>query len=143
MLSHACGEHERSRSVYGYPRIHAQLCNRQIHVNMKTVADIMNDANIRVKTVKKWHPQTTQSTHAIAPVAHVSKYAIRSLNGLQFGISAKGRTARWLSQAFSLVLSAPNSSRRPGELVSMIVCPRNRGKVSHALPRRLASFLRG
>ncbi len=112
LLSRACGEHERSRGVCGYPRIHAQLCNRQIHVNMKTVADIMNDANIRVKTVKKWHPQTTQSTHAIAPVAHVSKYAIRSLNGLKFGISAKGRTARWLSQAFSLVLSAPNSSRR-------------------------------
>jgi hypothetical protein len=38
--------------VYGSPRIHAQLCKRQIHVNVKTVAHIMNDANIRAKTVK-------------------------------------------------------------------------------------------
>jgi transposase InsO family protein len=71
LLSRACGEHERSRGVYGSPRIHAQLCKRQIHVNVKTVAHIMNDANIRAKTVKKWHPRTTQSNHTIAPVANI------------------------------------------------------------------------
>ena len=61
LTTEVCGEHERSRGVYGSPRIHAQLCKRQIHGNVKTVAHIMNDANIRAKTVKKWHPRTTQS----------------------------------------------------------------------------------
>ena len=53
----------------------------------------------------------------------VPKRAVRSLNGLKFGISAKDHTVH-------LVISAPNSSRRPGELVSMIVCPPNLGKSS-------------
>jgi len=39
----------------------------------------------------------------------------------EFGISAKGRTA-------DLVTFAPNSSRRPGELVGMFVCPLKVGK---------------
>ena len=51
----------------------------------------------------------------------VRKRKVRSLNGLKFGISAHGRTVH-------LVISAPNSSRRPGELVSMIVCPLKVGK---------------
>ena len=68
LTTEVCGKHERSHGVYGSPRIHAQLCKRQIHVNVKTVTHIMNDANILAKTVKKWHPRTTQSTHTIAPV---------------------------------------------------------------------------
>ena len=52
LTTEVCGEHERSRGVYGSPRIHAQLCKRQIHVNVKTVAHIMNDANIRAKLSK-------------------------------------------------------------------------------------------
>ena len=51
----------------------------------------------------------------------VRKHAVRSLNGLKFGISAKGRTAH-------LIISAPKRSRRPGELVRIIVCPLKVGK---------------
>ena len=65
------GEHEQSRGVYGSPRIRAQLCKRQIHVNVKTIARVMIDANIRAKTVKKWHPRTAQSNHAITPAPNV------------------------------------------------------------------------
>ena len=52
LTTEVCGEHERSHGVYGSPRIHAQLCKRQIHVNVKAVTHIMNDANILAKTVK-------------------------------------------------------------------------------------------
>ncbi len=86
LLSRACGEHERSRGVYGSPRIHAQLCKRQIHVNVKTVAHIINDANIRAKTVKKWHLRTTQSNHTIAPAANV----------IERNFAASGPNEKWL-----------------------------------------------
>ena len=86
LTTEVCGEHERSRGVYGSPRIHAQLCKRQIHVNVKTVAHIMNDANIRAKTVKKWHPRTTQSNHTIAPAANV----------IERNFAASGPNEKWL-----------------------------------------------
>ncbi len=79
-------EHEQSRGVYGSPRIHAQLCKRQIHVNVKTVAQVMLDSNIRAKTVKKWHPRTTQSNHAIAP----------SPNVIERDFTADGPNKKWL-----------------------------------------------
>jgi transposase-like protein len=83
LTTEVCGEHERSRGVYGSPSIHAQLCKRQIHVNVKTVAHIINDANIRAKTVKKWHPRTTQSNHTIAPAANVIERNIEFVDGCE------------------------------------------------------------
>ena len=60
---------------------------------------------------------TTQSLWVTLKKELVSRLAprrgARSLNGLKFGISANERTAH-------LVFSAPNSSRRPGELGSSI-----------------------
>ena len=60
--------HTESRGIYGSPRIFKELQGRGLKVCENTVAKLMNAADIRSKTVKKFVPRTTDSTHA-HPVA--------------------------------------------------------------------------
>jgi transposase InsO family protein len=60
--------HEQNRQVYGSPRICRALRARGEKVCENTVADIMNERQIRAKTKKKFVPRTTDSRHE-RPVA--------------------------------------------------------------------------
>lgn len=82
------GEHERSRGVHGSPRIYAQLCKSQIHVNVKTLAHIMNDANILANTVKQRlaHNANQSRKCSCSPAPNV----------IDRNFSASGSNEKWL-----------------------------------------------
>jgi putative transposase len=51
------------RSVYGSPRIHAVLRNRQEGVCLNTVAKLMRQKGLRAKAKRRFTPRTTDSSH--------------------------------------------------------------------------------
>ena len=55
--------HEENRRVYGSPRICKELKRQGQSVSENTVADIMNERNIRAKTKRKFVPRTTDANH--------------------------------------------------------------------------------
>lgn len=55
--------HAENRQVYGSPRICRVLQAQGQNVCENTVADIMNERQIRAKTRKRFVPRTTDSTH--------------------------------------------------------------------------------
>lgn len=62
--------HERSKGVYGSPRIHWELKHRQVHCCKNTVAKVMQEAGIQAKTAKKFRG-TTDSKHPRPIAANV------------------------------------------------------------------------
>lgn len=56
--------HEQNRRVYGSPRVHQALLAQGQSVAENTVAEIMQERQIRAKARKKFVPRTTDSTHA-------------------------------------------------------------------------------
>jgi putative transposase len=55
--------HAESDATYGSPRVHAELIERQVKLNVKTVAKYMRMAGIRSKIVKPFKVSTTDSDH--------------------------------------------------------------------------------
>jgi putative transposase len=68
-----CGQiqavYQQHRGRYGAPRITAELADRGVSVNRKTVAKLMQQQQIRAVMARSFVPQTTDSKHpfAIAP----------------------------------------------------------------------------
>jgi putative transposase len=60
--------HERSRYIYGSPRIHAELKKEGISCSRRRVAKIMKEHGIQAKTYKVWKKAAVAKTHQeIAP----------------------------------------------------------------------------
>jgi putative transposase len=61
--------HQQSRGIYGSPRIHAELADRQVDVCVNTVAKLMKQADIRSKITRRFVVRTTDANHEhpIAP----------------------------------------------------------------------------
>jgi len=57
--------HAESDRTYGSPRVHRELLERQIRLNVKTVARYMKQAGIRSKVVKPFKVSTTDSDHGL------------------------------------------------------------------------------
>lgn len=55
--------HIESNRTYGSPRIHKQLLEQKIELNVKTVAKYMKRAEIQAKTHKRFKISTTDSDH--------------------------------------------------------------------------------
>lgn len=60
--------HEKSRRIYGAPKVRAELLRQGVRLNRKTVARIMRENQIRSKVARKFKARTTDSNHA-HPVA--------------------------------------------------------------------------
>src|SRR4051812_28570783 len=60
--------HEENRCIYGSPRVFAELRAQGVSVCENTIAKLMGEAELRSKIVKRFVPNTTDSTHAF-PVA--------------------------------------------------------------------------
>jgi putative transposase len=56
--------HERSRSTYGAPRIHAELAACGMHVGRKRVARLMNEACLQGVSRRKWVCTTVRASDA-------------------------------------------------------------------------------
>jgi len=78
--------HKENRGVYGSPRIHAELKEREIHVGENRVARLMRENGIAAKQKKKYKV-TTDSNHN-QPVAP---------NILQRDFDAKAPNQKWLA----------------------------------------------
>ena len=78
--------HKENRGVYGSPRIHAELKDRQMYHGKKRVARLMRENGIRAKQKKKFRA-TTDSRHSY-PVAP---------NLLWRDFSASGPNQKWLA----------------------------------------------
>lgn len=78
--------HRENRGVYGSPRIHAELKDRQMHHGKKRVARLMRENGIRAKQKKKFK-MTTDSKHSY-PLAP-------NLLGRDF--SAHSSNQKWLA----------------------------------------------
>jgi putative transposase len=63
--------HEKSRRVYGSPRIHRALRSMGVKANRKTIARIMREKQVRSKVARKRRVRTTDSDHAFAPAPNV------------------------------------------------------------------------
>jgi len=61
--------HERSRAVYGSPRVHRDLIAEDVRCSKNTVAKLMRAAGLRSKMHRRFRVRTTESRHAhpIAP----------------------------------------------------------------------------
>jgi putative transposase len=61
--------HDRSRSVYGSPRVHRDLLEADVRCSKNTVAKLMRAAGLRSKMHRRFRVHTTDSrhTHPIAP----------------------------------------------------------------------------
>jgi putative transposase len=79
--------HQKSRRVYGSPRVCDALSKRGRRVNRKTVAKAMRKAGIRAKTAKKFRVSTTDSSHG-HPAAP---------NRVRRDFSADGPNQLWMS----------------------------------------------
>jgi putative transposase len=55
--------HEKSRGIYGSPRVHAELIAQDVEVCVKTVAKLMKQAGIRSKIKRRFVVRTTDSNH--------------------------------------------------------------------------------
>jgi transposase InsO family protein len=79
--------HQRSRALYGSPRVHRALRVDGEIVSRNTVARLMRKAKIRAKSRKKFIPRTTDSAHH-RPVA---------ANKLARDFTAPGPDRKWLA----------------------------------------------
>ena len=60
--------YERSRNIYGSPRIHAELNSRGLNYNIKRIQRLMKENNIQSKIIKKYKRTTnSDNTKLIAP----------------------------------------------------------------------------
>lgn len=60
--------HQESRGVYGSPRVHAELKDRQMHHGRKRIARMMRKNGIRAKQSRKFKPTTDSNhSHPVAP----------------------------------------------------------------------------
>ena len=61
--------HQRSRSVYGSPRVHRELLEADVRCSKNTVAKLMRAAGLRSKMQRRFRVHTTDSRHGhpIAP----------------------------------------------------------------------------
>jgi putative transposase len=63
--------HEESRGLYGSPRIHAVLAEKEIAVCVNTVAILMKNAHIRSKITRRFRVKTTDSHHDYQPAENL------------------------------------------------------------------------
>ena len=60
--------HQENRGVYGSPRIHAELKDRQVHCGKKRIARLMRENGIRAKQKKKFKATTdSKHCHPVSP----------------------------------------------------------------------------
>jgi transposase InsO family protein len=60
--------HEKSRSTYGSPRVHAELRNRGLQVGKKRVERLMREDGIKARQKRRFrHTTDSNHTHPIAP----------------------------------------------------------------------------
>jgi transposase InsO family protein len=76
--------HEKSRRVYGSPRIHKALVSMGVKADRKTVAKIMRDRRIRSRVARRRRVSTTDSDHAFTPAPNVldRRFAAGELNSV-------------------------------------------------------------
>jgi transposase InsO family protein len=65
--------YEGSHGLYGSPRITADLRARGIRVSEKTVAKSMRRQDLRARTLRRFRPRTTDSSHAWKPAENLLK----------------------------------------------------------------------
>src|SRR5947209_14413559 len=60
---------EQSRSTYGVPRLHAQLCSKGYKIGRKRVARLMRQQELQGRAKRRYRVRTTDSCHdyPIAP----------------------------------------------------------------------------
>jgi transposase InsO family protein len=71
LLEHIWDAHRRSRSLYGSPRITAELNDQGMRCSKNRVARIMRDNRIRAEVRKKFKKTTTDSRHNYALAANL------------------------------------------------------------------------
>ncbi len=71
LLEHIWDAHRRSRSLYGSPRIAAELNDQGMRCSKNRVARIMRDNRIRAEVRKKFKKTTTDSRHNYALAANL------------------------------------------------------------------------
>jgi putative transposase len=71
LLEHIWDAHKRSRSLYGSPRITAELKEQGIKCSKNRVARIMRDNGIRSEVMRKFRKKTTDSRHSYALAANL------------------------------------------------------------------------
>jgi putative transposase len=71
LLEHIWDAHKRSRSLYGSPRITAEIREHGIKCSKNRVARIMRDNGIRAEVRKKFRKKTTDSRHSYALAANL------------------------------------------------------------------------
>lgn len=87
--------HQENRGVYGSPRIHAELKDRQVHCGKKRIARLMRENGIRAKQKKKFKATTdSKHCHPVSP------------NLLQRDFEADMPDRKWLAD---ITYSAPGS----------------------------------
>lgn len=71
LLEHIWDAHKRSRSLYGSPRITAELNDQGMRCSKNRVARIMRDNRIQAEVRKKFKKNTTDSRHNYALAANL------------------------------------------------------------------------
>ena len=71
LLEHIWDAHRRSRSLYGSPRIMAELNDQGVRCSKNRVARVMRDNRIRAEVRKKFKKNTTDSRHNYALAANL------------------------------------------------------------------------
>jgi transposase InsO family protein len=57
--------HAESKGTCGSPRVHVELAERKLELNVKTVAKYMRQAGIKAKTPRRFNVRTTDSSHGL------------------------------------------------------------------------------
>ena len=65
--------HEKSRKIYGSPRIHAELKKQGESCSKKRVARLMKEEGLQAKMRKKWKKTTIADTKAIPSANHLNQ----------------------------------------------------------------------
>jgi putative transposase len=71
LLEHIWDAHKRSRSLYGSPRITAELNEQGMRCSKNRVARLMRDNRIRAEVRRKFRKKTTDSRHNYALAANL------------------------------------------------------------------------
>ena len=71
LLEHIWDAHKASRSLYGSPRITAELNDQGMHCSKNRVARIMRENGIRAEVRKRFRKKTTDSRHNYALAANL------------------------------------------------------------------------